>query len=141
MTCAHPINITYSFLFFFSFVFSNTCRTVKSQELTIGGVLARKAARTRKAWVLKLLGNHPFGGQESLVAYATDEKQTPLFYAFVHGHEICCQIICDYCDKNKKQQLVLDNLVAERDNPVVEMDFGCQSLFGDDGEEDAGGDY
>ena len=111
----------------------NATWTVRSQELTLGGVLARKAAQTGKAWALQLLGAHPLGGTQSLVAYATDVRQTPLYYAHIAGHNGCCKAICE---RVGGQQAVWNQLKADDLALVDEVEVGGQ-LFGDSG----GGDY
>ena len=143
----------------------NATWTVQSQELTLGGVLARRAGRTGKAWALSKLGNHSLGGTNSLIMFATDEKQTPLFYSFHNGNQQCCNVIVtiieaeierlkvlqkkasdedndeeekrikDQIKKIPDQQEILNQLRHERDHPVENVKTG--NLFGDLGD----GDY
>ena len=145
----------------------NATWTVQSQELTLGGVLARRAGRTGKAWALSKLGNHLLGGTNSLIMFATDEKQTPLFYSFHNGNQQCCNVIVTIIeaeierlkvlqkkasdednDEEKKrikvqiknipdQQEILNQLRHERDHPVEDVETG--NLFGDPAVGD--GDY
>ena len=86
--------------------------TVNKQRVTLGGHLAREAARSGQCWALAALGAVEDGGRDALVAFATDAAQTPIFFGFVRGE--CCNVIIQPVPA---EQARLDTLMADRNDP------------------------
>jgi hypothetical protein len=115
--------------------------TVDKQRVSIGGHLARCAARAGRGWALRRLcglsATEPAehaelggAGMAALVATATDPLQTPLFIAFHHKHEACCAVIAELVPGQRAR---LNELRADRDGGGNDdVDYGGGLGVGDD---------